>query len=222
MAQSTTAPADSRSAPPGEDFSSSDPSSIDVRSEQLAHTRRILDLQIEGSRAIYRDALGIFLANVIALVALFSSGLLVTAMGGLSVTTSMQISVVLFGFGTLSLFISMAYATRAYLGDIADYASPVTDAEGGTFADKTISRNVSIIRRNAKIMETKVEGIRTALLSMVGGFGVLFLALGFQFIPLDSWAQVLVSLNALLVIGFLLVRVMGFDYLESKKDRLLR
>lgn len=222
MAQSTAAPSESHSIPSDTDLSGSASASVEVRNEQLDHTRRILDLQIEGSRAIYRDALGIFLVNILALVALFAAGLYVTAMGGLTGTTTMQISVVLFGFGTFSLFISMAYATRAYLGDIADYSRPVTNTDDGTFADKTISRNISIIKRNAQIMEAKVEGIRTAMLSMVGGFGVLFLALGFQLIPLDSWAQALVSLNALVVIGFLLVKVMGIDYLESKKDQLLR
>ena len=222
MAQSTAAPTESHSVPTGDETARTSPSGVNVRSEQLAHTRRILDLQIEGSRTIYRDALGIFLVNTLALLGLFASGLVVTALGGLTVTTSAQISIVLFGFGTLALFISMAYATKAYLGDIADYSRPVTDTDGGSFVDKTLSRNISIIKRNAQVMESKVEGIRTALLSMVGGLGVLFLALGFQFIPLDSWAQVLVSLNALIVIGYILVRVMGFEYLESKKDQLLR
>ena len=221
MAQSTAAPTDSHSVPSREENAHST-SDVNVRSEQLAHTRRILDLQIEGSRTIYRDALGIFRMNVLVLVGLFAAGLIVTAMGGLSVTTSAQISIVLLGFGTLALFVSMAYATKAYLGDIADYSRPVTESDSKTFADKTISRNFSIIKRNAQVMETKVEGIKTALLSMVGGIAVLFLALGFQFLPLDSWAQVLVSLNALVVIGFLLIKVTGFDYLESKKDQLLR
>ena len=222
MAQSTVAPPRDPSASAGQDAQSTTQSDFDVRSEQLAHTKRILDLQIEGSRAIYRDALGIFLLNVIALLGLFASSLVVTALGGLTVASSAQVSVVLLGFGTLALFVSMAFATKAYLGDIADYAKPVTNAEGESYAEKSISRNVSIIKRNARIMETKVEGIRTAMLSMVGGLGGLFLALGFQFVALDSWAQVLVSLNALVVIGYLLVKVMGIDYFESQKDRLLR
>lgn len=222
MAQSSAAPTEPRSVPGGDEPARTTPKEVDLRAEQLSHTKRILDLQIEGSRAIYRDALGIFLVNTLLLAGLFVSGALVTAMGGLSVTASAQTSVVLFGIGTLALFVSMAFATTAYLDDIADYARPVTDADGEAYHNKAISHNVSTIKRNARAMETKVERLRTALLSMVGGLVVLFLGLGLQFIQLDSWAEVLVSLNALAVIGYLLVKVMGFDYLESKKDQLLR
>lgn len=222
MTQRTAAPAESRSVIGEDESARATPQEVDLRAEQLSHTKRILDLQIEGSRAIYRDALGIFLVNALTLGGLFVSGVLVIAMGGLTIAASAQTSVVLFGIGTLGIFVSMAYATTAYLGDIADYARPVTDADGEAFQNKAISSNVSIIKRNARAMEAKVEGLRTALLSMVGGLVVLFLGLGFQFIQLDSWAQVLVSLNALAVIGYLLIKVMSFDYLESKKDRLLR
>ena len=220
MAQSTVAPTGAQTA--GEDTGPTARSNPDIRSEQLAHTKRILDLQIEGSRTIYRDALGIFLVNVLVLAALFATGLLMTAMGGLRVSSSAQVSVVLLGFGTLSLFVSMTFAMKAYLGDIADYSKPVTDTDESEYSNKSISRNITVIKRNARVMESKVEEIRTALLSMMGGLAGLGLALGFQFVTLDSWAQVLVSLNALAVIGFLLVKVMGIDYFESQKERLLR
>lgn len=221
MAQSTTAPPESRPMPPEAGADGSDAVGYDVVREQLDHTKRILDLQIEGSRNIYNDALRLFLVNVVTLAGLLSAGLVVSSIGGFAVGSSTQIGVVLLGLGTLALFVSMAYATKAYLGDIADYAGPVTDASGREFADKSLSRNVKVIKRNAKVMESKVEAIRTALLSMVGGLVGLALALGFQLVPLESWAQIVVSLNALVVIGYLLANVMGID-LESQKNRLLR
>lgn len=222
MAQSTTARTEPPSMAPDRGVEGSDPVQYDVTREQLAHTKRILDLQIEGSRNIYSDALRLILVNVLALTGLLSAGLIVASIGGISVNTSAQIGVVLLGFGTLALFVSMAYSAKAYLGDIADYAGPVTDANGRDFAEKSLSRNVKVIKRNAKIMESKVEAIRTSLLSMIGGLVGLALALGFQLVPLDSWAQIVVSLNALIVIGYLLANVMGLDYLESQKNRLLR
>lgn len=60
------------------------------------------------------------------------------------------------------------------------------------------------------------------MVTLVDGFGFHFLVLGLRCIPPDSWMQILVSLNALLVIGFNLVRVMEYSYLELKMDRLLR
>lgn len=222
MAQSTTAPTEPRSVAQEDGPERTEAARYDVVDEQLTHTKRILDLQIEGSRHIYTDALRLFLLNVLALAVLLSAGMVASSLAGAGVSTASQISVVFLAFGTLALFVSMAYASRAYLGDIVDYSKPVTDTDGRDFADKSLTRNVKVIKRNARVMEAKVDAIRTSMLSMIGGVVGLALALGFQLVPLDSWAQVVVSLNALLVVGYLLTRVMDLDYIETQKERLLR
>lgn len=222
MAESAAAQTGSPSVTAGETTQRAERPAVDVRKEQLAQTKRILDLQIEGSRAVYRDALSVFIANVLVVAGLVVAGLLVTALGGMPTTTSSLFSVVLLGFGTLSIFVAMAYATKVYLGDIADYSRPVSDVDGSDYVDRSLSKNVSTIKRNAKSMEAKVESMRTAMLSMLGGLGGLSLALGFQVVPLNSWAQILVSLNALVVVSYLLFHGVGSDYFQSHKDRLLR
>lgn len=220
MARSSTAPADAHSVSRNDETDRRDGARYDLGDEQLAHTKRILDLQIEGSRNIYTDAMRLFLVDVVVLAGLLAAGLVASSFGGMAVNAAAPVSVALLGFGTFALFVSMTYSLRAYLGDVVEYAKPVTD--GGDFVDESLSRNVETIKRNAGVMEGKVDAIRTSLLTLAGGLGSLVLALGFQVVPLAAWGQIVVSLGGLVVIGYLVANVMEMEYLQTHEDRLHR
>lgn len=199
-----------------------DRSQFDIREEQIAHTKRILDLQIEGSRNLYQDALRIFLVDILGLGVLLSAGLVAFGLGGVAVGASEQISVVLMAFGGISVFVSMTFAAKAYLGDIANYGKTVTRDDGEDYKEKYLSRNIKIIKQNAREMEKRVDSIRVSLFSLVGGLAALILGLGFLVVPLDTWAEMAISLTAILFLGYLLADVLDIDYLDGSPTQFLR
>lgn len=195
---------------------------MDVRREQIAHTKRILDLQIEGSRHLYEDALRIFLVEVLALGALVAGGLLAAGVGDLAVGTVDEVSIVLVAFGTGAIFVSMGTAAKAYLGDIANYGSTIKSDDGDDYADKFLSRNIKVIKQNARAMEDRVELVRTSLFALVGGLGGLLLGVAFQVLAIATWAEVAISIAGLLMLGYLVADVLGVEYLEGRSGRFLR
>jgi len=224
MAKSTTA-GDDQSFSSGEafDYPEAEPETFDVRDEQIAHLKRILDLQIEGSRNIYNDALRLMFVNVIAIGGLLAAAMVAVGVGGFGVIgPSEQISMVLLAFGMAGLFVSMAYATKAYLDDIADYATIVSTETREEFKAKYLSRNLEVVRQNAAVMETEIEAIRNSILGLVLGLSGLVLGFAFQVVPLDAWAQMAISLVGLLLVGYLVNNVIGVGYFEAQKDRFVR
>lgn len=195
---------------------------FDVREEQIAHTKRVLDLQIEGSRHLYDDALRILLVEILVLGALLAGGLVAVGFGGLAIGTVDEVSIVLVTFGTGAVFVSMAGAAKAYLGDVANYGTTVRSDDGEDYPEKFLSRNIEVIKGNARDMEERVDTVRTSLFTLVGGLGGLFLGVGFQVLGLAIWAEVAISIGALLALGYLVGDVMGVDDLGAGAGRFLR
>lgn len=223
MAKSTAAGSD-ESFPGADDFEDTEAAgAFDARAEQIEHLRRILDLQIEGSRNMYNDALRLMFINVLAIGLLLAAAMVSVGIEGFGVIgPSEQISVVLLAFGVGGLFVSMAYATNAYLADIADYATIVSAESREEFNAKYLSRNLKVVRENAAVMEEEIDSIRNAILGLVFGLSGLVLGFAFQVVPLDTWAQMAISIVGLLVVGYLVNNVMGVGYLEAQKDRFVR
>ena len=196
---------------------------FDVRDEQIEHLRRILTHQIDGSRNMYDDAMQLMIVNVLAIGVLLAAALVSVGVGGFGVIgPSEQISVVLLAFGMGGLFVSMAYATKAYLADIADYATIVSAESRDEFRSKYLSRNLEIVRRNAQVMEAEMRAVRNSILGLVLGLSGLVLGFAFQVVPLDTWAQMAISIAGLLVVGYLVNNVIGVGYLEAQKERFIR
>jgi hypothetical protein len=223
MARSTSVANDQSVPPDDEAFDYPEPDGFDVRDEQIEHLKRILDLQIEGSRNIYDDALRLMLINVVAIGGLLAAAMVAVGVGGFGVIgPSEQISMVLLAFGMAGLFVSMAYATKAYLADIADYATIVSSESREEFKAKYLSRNLEIVRENAQVMEAEIEAVRNSILGLVLGLSGLVLGFAFQVVPLDTWAQMAISLAGLLVVGYLVNNVIGVGYLQAGKERFVR
>lgn len=223
MAKSTAA-GNEQSFPNAEDIEqSAAEEDFDVRDEQIAHLKRILELQIDGSRHMYEDALRLLFINVLAIGVLLAAAMVSVGVEGFGVIgPSEQISVVLLAFGMGGLFVSMAYATKAYLADIADYASIVSAESREEFRSQYLARNLKIVRQNAAVMEEEIGSIRNSILGLVLGLSGLVLGFAFQVVPVDTWVQMAISIVTLLVIGYLVNNVMGVGYLEAGKDRFVR
>lgn len=205
------------------DYPESDESTFDAREEQIEHLRRLLDLQIEGSRNMYNDALRLVFINVVAIGVLLAAAMVSVGLDGFGVIgPSAQISVVLLAFGMAGLFVSMAYATKAYLADIAEYATIVSADSREEFEAKYLTRNLKIVRQNAAVMESEIESIRNSILGLVLGLSGLVLGFAFQVVPLDTWAQMAISIVGLLIVGYLVNNVMGLGYLQAQKERFVR
>jgi len=220
MAQSTAA-SDTGSFPRQEDFES--PSNdFDIRDEQIDHLQRVLDLQIEGSRLIYDDAIRLFFVNVIALGVVVATASIATAVSTIGIGPADQISAVLVTFGTIGLFVSMAFSIKAYLGDVANYGKLVSADDEQGFKDKYLNRQLKIVKQNATVMEQTVDAVRNGLLALVIGLAALVLGAGFQVVAIDTWAQMAVTISSFLLIGYLINNVMGLGYLKRGKHRFVR
>ena len=222
MAQAHQPRIESDSVQDAEDRGGPARNGLDVREEQIAQTKRILDLQIEGSRHLYEDALRIFLVEILAIGALLAGGLVAVGFGTIATPTIDEVSLVLAAFGTGAVFVSMALAAKAYLGDVANYGSTVRSGDGEDYSEKLLTRNVKVIKQNARAMEDRVELVRASLFALVGGLGGLLLGLGFQVLAIAIWAEVAISIGALLLLGYLVADVMGVEYLDARDGRFLR
>lgn len=220
MAQSTTA-SDPDAFPRQEDFGSDD-DTFDIRDEQITHLQRVLDLQIEGSRLIYDDALRLFFVNVIALGIVVATAAIAAAMSRIGIAASDQISAVLVTFGTIGLFVSMAFSIKAYLGDVANYGKLVSAEDEESFKDQYLNRQFKVVKQNATVMERTVDAVRNGLLAFVVGMAALVLGVGFQVVAIDTWAQMALTIGSFLLIGYLINNVMGLGYLQRGKNRFVR
>lgn len=190
---------------------------FDVQADQIEHLNRILDLQVEGSRKVYDNALRLLVLDSGLVAALVLSAAIVFGVAGFDPLAEGRIGLMLLAFGLGALFVSIAFAVEAYLGSVANYGKVVTADDPAEYKQKHISRNIRIVEDNVEAMEAKVGTLRKALASLVAGLAGFALGFGFLLVPLETGTQFGIIMAAFVVIGYLVNHVLGEPFIQGER-----